>query len=104
MKLYVLVVLISLIGLSISQNSCLLTASPSKKTCNAALSESDKASQYQYKYCCYTEYESLKACVPYTQDMYDAIGKAKKSDIKGKIECKSTFLKLGLLGLVIFAL
>ena len=102
MKLYLLVVLISLISLSISQNSCILTASPSKETCNSALSESDKTSKF--KYCCYQEYESLKTCVPYTQDMYDAIGKAKKSDIKGKIECKSTYLKLGLLGLVLFAL
>ena len=102
MKLYLLVVLISLISLSISQNTCALTASPSKSTCNSALSESDKKSGF--KYCCYQEIESVKVCVPYTQDLYDAIGKAKKSDIKGTIECKSTYLKLGLLGLVIFAL
>ena len=103
MKLYLIVVLISLISLSISQNGCVLsTPNASKKNCNSALSDSDKTAGF--KYCCYQEYENVKACVPYTQDLYDAIGKAKKSDIKGKIECKSAYLKLGLLGLVIFAL
>ena len=36
--------------------------------------------------------------------MYDAIGKADKKDISGKIECYSPFIKLTMLGLLFLAL
>ena len=80
----------------------------SKKDCNDKLTQWDKDNNY--KYCCYYELETLKECVPYTQANYDAIGETKKlsgsattaANVHWKIECDSSYLKLGLLSLLFF--
>ena len=102
MKIFLIVILSTLIHLAFSQSNCLTaTTSAAKKNCNSVeFSEAEKTAGY--KYCCYVEYESSKACVPYNQDLYDAIGKTKKSDIKGKIECNSSYLKIFLISLILF--
>ncbi len=100
MKLYIIIVLGFLVTLTISD--CSLTASPSKENCNKAqLSDTEKA--HSFKYCCYQETNGNPACIPYTQEMYDAIGKAKKSELP-TIECYSSYLKLGFLGIILFNL
>ena len=86
-----------------SYDSCALIDNPSKKNCNGGLSDTDKASNY--KYCCYVDTKGHKNCLPYTKDMYDAIGKAKKSEYKDAgvtIECFSSYLKMSLLSLLLF--
>ena len=86
-----------------SLDGCLYVDNPSKKNCNSGLSDSDKSSSF--KYCCYVDTKGVKNCVPYTQEMYDAIGKAKKSDYKDAgitIECFSSYLKMSLLSLLLF--
>ena len=104
MKYNQVFILALLITFSYAEDSCSGTTNPSKKKdCNGVLSEAEKRSNY--KYCCYLEADSLKKCVPYKQEDYDAIGKADKKDLKGgKIECFSPFIKLSLLGLLFFAL
>ena len=91
----------------ISSEDCIKISPSKQKDCNEKLSDSDKANGY--KYCCYVEANNVKGCLPYTQDEYDAIGKAKEnsnSDVKvdGKIECKSVYLTFGLLNLLLFFL
>ena len=66
------------------------------------LSQEEK--KQSYKYCCFIEASSAKACMPYTQEMYDAIGKADTKDLPGNIECYSPFIKLTMLGLLFLAL
>ena len=101
MKLYIIIVLGFLVTLTISD--CFGTASPSKENCNKAqLSDYEKTS-LSAKYCCYQETNGNSACIPYTQEMYDAIGKAKKSELP-TIECYSSYLKLGFLGIILFNL
>lgn len=101
MKIFLIVILSTLMHLAFSQSNCLTATSPSKKNCNSVeFSEAEKTAGF--KYCCYVEYDSTKACVAYNQDLYDAIGKTKKSDIKGKIECNSSYLKIFLISLILF--
>ena len=102
MKLNYIIVLGFLIAFSISDyDSCALILNPtSKKDCNDKLTDWDK--QNNYKYCCYQEIAGEKDCVPYNQVSYDALGKAKTNVAGWKIECNSSYLKLGLLSLLFF--
>ena len=110
MKLNYIIVLGFLIAFSISdETNCLLISNPSsKKDCNEKLSTWDK--ENNYKYCCFYQIGDDKSCIPYTQEMYDFIGEAKKassgqttaSNVKAKLECNSSYLKLGLLSLLFF--
>ena len=110
MKLKYIIALAFLIAFSLSQDeeACVtLTRNPtSKKDCNGKLSQAEKDSNF--KYCCYLESGTYKQCIAYTQEMYDLIGKAKSysggttSTSEGKIECNSSYLKLGLLSLLFF--
>ena len=103
MKFNQIYILALIIILAYAEDSCLGKLNPSsKKDCNGVLSQAEK--NQSFKYCCYTEANSVKVCVPYTQEMYDAIGKADKKDISGKIECYSPFIKLTMLGLLFLAL
>ena len=107
MNIYQILLVLALFEFSIS-TSCAEIANPTKKKdCNGNLSEDDKAAGI--KYCCYLEAGSLKMCSPFTQEAYDAIGKAKKesnsnsgssSGEKGKIECQSLYLKFALINLL----
>ena len=101
MKLYIIIVLGFLVTLTISD--CFGTASPSKENCNKAQLSDTEKNTASAKYCCYQEYNGQSLCVPYSQDSYDKIGKAKKSEI-GTIECYSSYLKLGFLGIILFNL
>lgn len=86
-----------------SLDGCIFIENPSKKNCNSGLTDADKA--LNYKYCCYVDTKGAKTCVPYTKEMYDAIGKAKKSEYKDAgvtIECFSSYLKMSLLSLLLF--
>lgn len=103
MKLLQIFLVIALFGFIFSTDCALIQNPTKKKDCNEKLSENDKT--IGFKYCCYLEVESMKTCSPLTQEGYDAIGKAKKSDdssskVKGKIECQSLFLKFALINLV----
>ena len=97
MKLYIIIVLGFLITLTISD--CATTQSPSKKSCNEATLSANEKNSLSAKYCCYQEINGNSLCVPYSQQAYDAIGKAKKSDI-GTIECYSSYLQLGFIGIM----
>ena len=111
MKLNYIIVLGFLIAFSLSDDEACVTLNrnpTSKKDCNGKLSQAEKDSNF--KYCCYVESGDYKQCIAYTQEMYDFIGKAKSesssttttSSAKGKIECNSSYLKLGLLSLLFF--
>ena len=69
---------------------------PSKKNCNGVTTFSQAEKAINAKYCCYQDFEGTKSCVPLSQESYDQIGKG-KGDFKGKIECNSSYLQLGLL-------
>ena len=104
MKIFQILLVIALFGFIFSTYCNQIQNPAKKKDCNDNLSEDDKAAGI--KYCCYLEVDNSKACVGFTQEAYDEIGKAKKSDdnssskSKGKIECQSLFLKFALINLV----
>ena len=112
MKLYQIDLLLLFISYVYADTDCVLIANPTKKSdCNEKLSEADK--NKNIKYCCYVEVgDTYKQCLPYTQEDYDAIGKAKKestttissSDVKGKIECTTQYLTFGIISLLFFLL
>ena len=113
MKLYQIALLLFFISYVYTDTDFMFIANPTKKSdCNEKLSEADKKNNI--KYCCYVEVgDTLKSCVPYTQENYDLIGKAKKessttssssSDVKGKIECTTQYLTLGIISLLFFLL
>ena len=107
MKLNYIIVLGYLIAFTVSD--CISTTSPSSlKDCNGQLSEAEKQT---YKYCCIHITDAYKQCVPYTKEAYDNYEKARKEssglagsimDAALKVECDSSYLKLGLLSLLFF--
>ena len=109
MKLNYIIVLGFLIAFSINYDSCAFIANPtSQKDCNDKLTDWDK--ENNLKYCCYREVETLKDCLPIDQATYDSIGETKAAtstatnlgNVHYKIECDSSYLKLGLLSLLFF--
>ena len=105
MKIFQILLVIALFGFIFSTDCDDIQNPTKKKDCNEKLSEDDKTAGI--KYCCYLEVGNNRACMGFTQDAYDEIGKAKKSSDdsssskeKGKIECQSLFLKFALINLV----
>ena len=111
MKLNYIIVLGFLIAFTVSDAAkCELNLNPtSKKDCNGKITDADIADGD--KYCCYYEVGTYKVCMAFSQAEYDNIGETKNSmgglggtvaDSTFKIECNSSYLKLGLLSLLFF--
>ena len=94
-------------------NTCLKTEEPatSNTEChNRPLSDGEKAGGAAY--CCYFDYldgnHEDKSCIPFNQNQYDNMEdtiKAFENLMEVKIlsiDCKSSYLQIGLLGLLFF--
>ena len=80
--------------------SCVEILSPkSKGDCNGKLTDAEKG--VGAKYCCFAEKNGEKACVPIDQATYDLIPDQK---IDGTFDCNSSFIKYGLIGLILVLL
>ena len=106
MKIHYIIVLGCLIALlsstSLEDEGCSGIDSPSNyKDCNGKLSKVEEDAGY--KYCCYIKEEGGNPyCEPYTKEDYDKI---KDSDDEPEaFRCYSSYLKKGLLYLVLFSL
>ena len=105
MKIHYIIVLGCLIALLSStslEQDCLDIEEPLNYTaCNGKLSQADK--DEGYKYCCYIKEEGGQPiCLPYTQEDYNQLKKS--NGVQGTYKCHSSYLKKGLLYLVLFLL
>ena len=105
MKIHYIIVLGCLIALLSStslEQDCVDIEEPLNYTaCNGKLSQAEK--DEGYKYCCYFEGEGgYSYCDRYTQEDYNQLKKYDKE--VGTYKCHSSYLKKGLLYLVLFLL
>ena len=104
MKIHYIIVLGCLIALLSSttlEEDCFSIDTPlNEKDCNGKLSQEEK--DEGYKYCCYIEEGGEPYCAPVTKELYDEFKTYDKE--KGTYECHSSYLKKGLLYLVLFLL
>ena len=108
MKFYSTIILLALIAY-INNEDCDHISNPSKKKdCNDKLSDSEKENGYTH--CCFLEYSGGKTCYSVKKDEYDNIEDTIKTIEKdsnskvNKLECYSSFLKIGFLNLLFFLL